>query len=483
MGCSTGGCSTGSNGVPGGCNNNGSCGTGGCNKLNVFDWLANMELPGGQAAFDIVEIRFKNSRKDFYRNVNNLPLMVGDVVAVEASPGHDMGVVSISGELVRLQMKKKGVLTTSEDIKKVYRKAKPTDIEKWQEAQGLEQATMYRARTIAIKLNLQMKISDVEYQGDKTKAIFYYTADDRVDFRELIKVLADEFKVRIEMRQIGARQEAGRLGGIGSCGRELCCSTWLTDFRSVSTSAARYQQLSLNPMKLAGQCGKLKCCLNYELDSYLDALKDFPEVNNVKLETEKGRAFHQKTDIFKRTMFFSYTNEPDNFIPLSVDRVKEVIEMNKTGIKPADLDIKTTIKVVEKKPDYENVVGQDSLTRFDKTKKPKHKNNNKKRTGGPNTAKPAANQNSNSQTNTNTNANTNTNTSANPQINTNTNQNANPGKPNNNNRRPNTNRPNNRPPRPSNNNNSNNKNNNGNNSNNSNNSNSSSNTNKPPEGQ
>ncbi len=380
-GCSTGrGCSTASTGLPGGCKNNGSCGTGGgCNKLNVFNWLANMELPNGQPEFDIVEIRFKNSRKDFYRNVNNLQLNVGDVVAVEASPGHDIGVISISGELVRLQMKKRNVSTTSEEIKKVYRKAKTTDIDKWQEAQHLEHNTMYRARTIAVKLGLQMKISDVEYQGDKTKAIFYYTADDRVDFRELIKVLADEFKVRIEMRQVGARQEAGRLGAIGSCGRELCCSTWLTDFRSVSTGAARYQQLSLNPLKLAGQCGKLKCCLNYELDSYLDALKDFPEVNNVKLETEKGRAFHQKTDIFRRTMFFSYTDEPDNFIPLAVDRVKEIMELNKEGNKPQDLLVHVEKKIVEKKLDYENVVGQDSLTRFDKSKKQKSKNNNNKK--------------------------------------------------------------------------------------------------------
>ena len=363
--------------LPGGCNNNGSCGAGGCNKLNVFDWLANMELPSGQAAFDIVEVRFKNSRKDFFRNVNNLQLHVGDVIAVEASPGHDMGVVSIAGELVRLQMKKRGVSPSSEEIKKVYRKAKPNDIDKWQEAQTLEKATMYRARTIAINLNLQMKISDVEYQGDKTKAIFYYTADERVDFRELIKVLADEFKVRIEMRQIGARQEAGRLGGIGSCGRELCCATWLTDFRSVSTSAARYQQLSLNPMKLAGQCGKLKCCLNYELDSYLDALKDFPEVNNVKLETDKGRAFHQKTDIFKGIMWYSYVNEPENFIPLTVERVKEILEMNKNGNSPAEL-ADEIIQVKEKKLDYENVVGQDSLTRFDK-KKSKKKHHKKKK--------------------------------------------------------------------------------------------------------
>lgn len=385
-GCSTGrGCSTASNGLPGGCKNNGSCGAGGCNKLNVFDWLANMELPSGQSTFDCVEIRFKNSRKEFFRNVNALQLNVGDVVAVEASPGHDMGVVSISGELVRLQMKKRNVNPGSEEIKKIYRKAKPVDIEKWQEAQSLEQATMYRARTIAVKLNLQMKISDVEYQGDRTKAIFYYTADDRVDFRELIKVLAEEFKVRIEMRQIGARQEASRLGAIGSCGRELCCSTWLTDFRSVATSAARYQQLSLNPLKLAGQCGKLKCCLNFELDSYMDALKDFPEVNNVKLETNRGRAFHQKTDIFRRTMFFSYTDEPDNFIPLTVDRVKEVMEMNKNGVKPEDLSIKIAApKIVEKKPDYENVVGQDSLTRFDQKKKPKFKNKKKGDSGNKN---------------------------------------------------------------------------------------------------
>ncbi len=464
MGCTT--CSTGSGttGAPGGCNNNGSCGTGGgCNKLNVFDWLANMELPGGQAPFDIVEIRFKNSRKEFYRNVNNLQVFVGDVVAVESSPGHDIGVISVVGELVRLQMKKRNVSPASEEIKKLYRKAKQTDIEKWQEAQNLEHSTMYRARTIAVKLKLQMKISDVEYQGDKSKAIFYYTADDRVDFRELIKVLAEEFKVRIEMRQIGARQEAGRLGGIGSCGRELCCSTWLTDFRSVSTSAARYQQLSLNPMKLAGQCGKLKCCLNYELDSYMDALKDFPDVNNVKLETEKGRAFHQKTDIFKRTMFFSYTHEPDNFIPMSVDRVKEIIEMNRTDSKPVDLLEKVAITPeslkVEKKPDYENVVGQDSLTRFDKSKKPKKKNN-KKRSGAPTTANAGA-----TTTVTEGGETTVVNPTANPNQNRPNRPNSNQNKPNPNNpnrtpnpnqnpnrtpnpNRQNNNRPNNRPPRP-----------------------------------
>jgi cell fate regulator YaaT (PSP1 superfamily) len=396
-GCSTGrGCSTASPGLPGGCKNNGSCGVGGCNKLNVFDWLANMELPGGQAPFDIVEIRFKNSRKEFYKNTLGVPLYVGDVVSVEAVSGRDIGVVSLSGELVRLQMQKKNVKYNSEEIKKIYRKAKPNDIEKWHEAQKLEQATMYSARTIAVKLKLQMKISDVEYQGDRTKAIFYYTAEDRVDFRELIKVLAEEFKIRIEMKQIGSRHEAGRLGAIGSCGRELCCSTWLTDFRSVSTGAARYQQLSLNPLKLAGQCGKLKCCLNYELDSYMDALKDFPDVNNVKLETAIGRAFHQKTDIFRRTMFFYYTSEPDKFIALTIERVKEIMAMNAEGSKPDDLLVKAVVpKITERKLDYENVVGQDSVTRFDKAKKKKFKNkkrnpNKQQNAGAGNAPKPNA---------------------------------------------------------------------------------------------
>jgi len=380
-GCSTGRGSHSTPGnVPAGCNDNGSCGTGGCNKLNVFDWLSNMELPNGQKPFDVVELRFKNSRKEFFRNVNSISLGVGEVVAVEGSPGHDIGVVSATGELVRLQMKKKNVNPLAEDIKKLYRKAKPADVDKWREAQALEVATMYRARTFAIALGLQMKISDVEYQGDKTKAIFYYTADARVDFRELIKVMADEFKIRVEMKQIGARQEAARLGGIGSCGRELCCSTWLGDFRSVSTSAARYQQLSLNPMKLAGQCGKLKCCLNYELDSYVDALKDFPRTENIKLKTKKGSAFHQKTDIFRRIIWYSYEGEGDVFIPLKVERVKEIMEMNVKGEFPDELQTEVKLKVVEKKNDYENVVGQDSLTRFDRSKQQQHQN--RKRTQG-----------------------------------------------------------------------------------------------------
>jgi len=395
--CSSGRGNNNSTGIPNGCNNNGSCGTsGGCNKLNVFDWLGNMSLPEGQTACDVVEIRFKNSRKEFYRNVNNLTLNVGDVVATESSPGHDIGVVSITGELAKIQLKKKNVSYDSEEIKKIYRKAKQTDIDKWKEAQSLEVDAMFKARTLALKLNLQMKISDVEYQGDKSKAIFYYTADGRVDFRELIKVMANEFKVRIEMKQIGARQEAARLGAIGSCGRELCCSTWLNDFRTVSTSAARYQQLSLNPLKLAGQCGKLKCCLNYELDSYLDALKEFPQIDNKRLATDKGFAFHQKTDIFKRIIWWSYTSEPDVFIPLTIARTKEILKLNAEDKKPADLlEPKQFKDIAEAKlPDYENVVGQDSLTRFDERKKTNN-NKNKNNTNGKANPNPKPNSNAN----------------------------------------------------------------------------------------
>jgi len=346
--------------------------TGSCNKLNVFDWLSDIELPHGQKMFDCVEIRFKNSRKEYFRNSDELSLNVGDVVAVESLSGHDIGTISLTGELVKKQMRKHKLAFDSEEIKKVYRQAKKTDIDKWMEAQTMEVDTMYKARTIAIEQGLEMKISDVEYQGDKSKAIFYYTAEGRVDFRELIKKLAGEFKIRIEMKQIGVRQEASRLGGIGSCGRELCCSTWLTDFRSVSTSAARYQQLSLNPEKLAGQCGKLKCCLNYELDTYVDALKDFPDTN-IKLKTKKGSAFYRKMDIFKNTMWYSYQDEPLKFIELKLNRVNEIVEMNKKDEKPNDLMGFVEFKTEIKEPDYANVVGQDSLTRFDK---PKHKKGN-----------------------------------------------------------------------------------------------------------
>jgi len=378
MGC--GNCSTG-NGVPSGCKSNGACGVGGCGKLSVYDWLADVELPNGQSTYDIVEVRFKNSRKAFYRNMKGFQLQVSDVVVVETSPGHDIGVVSVVGELARIQVRKKAPNFKPHEARKIYRKATKEDVEIWQTARTREQETMLASRKLASELALNMKISDVEYQGDGSKATFYYTAEDRIDFRQLIRDLADEFNVRIEMKQIGVRQEAGRLGGIGSCGRELCCSTWLTDFRSVSTAAARYQQLSLNPQKLAGQCGKLKCCLNYELDSYLDALKKFPS-SDVKLQTEKGTAFHIKTDVFKGQMWYMQEQRgedsgPSIFVPLSPEDVKEIIAMNKEGKKPIDLK-KYMVEVVVAEPDYTNVVGQDSLNRFDsafKKKKGKNKKN------------------------------------------------------------------------------------------------------------
>ena len=372
-GCTTG---RGNNNTPAGCNSNGNCGTGGCNQMNVFDWLSNIESSSQEKEKE-VEIRFKNGRKGYFSNPEGLKLAVGDVVAVEGSPGHDIGTVSLVGELVALQIKKKQVKV--EDIKKIYRVAKPGDIERWQEAIKLEKPTMTKARKIAIELGLQMKICDVEYQGDRAKATFFYTAENRVDFRELIRRYAEAFRVRIEMRQIGARQEAAKLGGVGSCGRELCCSSWLSDFRTVNTGAARYQQLSLNPQKLAGQCGKLKCCLNYELDSYMDALKDFPSTN-LKLKTSKGVYGHFKSDIFSRTMWYSLKGDINEIVAVSIDRVKEVAEMNKKEEFPDVLVEKIeTVKAAE--PTYLNVVGQDELTRFDnlkkKKKKKKRKNNRK----------------------------------------------------------------------------------------------------------
>ncbi len=384
MGCSS--CSTGKDGQPKGCKNNGTCGTDGCNKLTVFDWLSNMSLPNGERPFDFVEVRFKNSRKEFFRNTENLSLSIGDIVATQAQAGHDIGMVTLTGELVRVQMKRKKVDFKEPDFPKVYRKASQKDIDIWQKCRDREEEIKKRAREIAIILKLQMKISDVEFQGDGSKATFYYTADERVDFRQLIKDMAKAFGIRIEMRQIGYRQEAQRLGGIGSCGRELCCSTWLTDFRSVSTSAARYQQLSLNPQKLAGQCGKLKCCLNYELDAYLDALKDFPS-QDTKLLTEKGLAFCQKTDIFKEMLWFSYKDHPGNWHVLSKDQVNEILEKNKKKEKVPSLEIYAMEVEVVEKVVFENVVGQDSLTRFDKPKgsrsrgkgKGKNRNRNKNR--------------------------------------------------------------------------------------------------------
>jgi cell fate regulator YaaT (PSP1 superfamily) len=342
-----------------------------CTKLNVFNWLNKARPPKNFPTRELVEVRFKNSRKDFFALPEDLHLEQGDIVAVEASPGHDIGIVTMAGEIVKLQLKKKKIDSQKNDFKKVYRKAKVTDIEKWVAAVDLEKSTMYGSREIASSLSLEMKISDVEYQGDRTKAIFYYTADERVDFRQLIKVLADTFNVKVEMRQIGMRQEASRLGGIGSCGRELCCSTWLTNFRSVSTNAARTQQLSLNPQKLAGQCSKLKCCINYENDCYIDAIKDQPD-SSLMLHTKKGRAQHQKTDILRNLMYYTYLDNPSNFICLTTDRVKEIIELNKNRIHPDALEPEGYVennapKITDQ--GYE----EDSLTRFDNPDKPKKK--------------------------------------------------------------------------------------------------------------
>lgn len=383
MSCNS--CSTNKSGVPNGCKSNGNCGTGTCGsgseKLAVFDWLSNMVLPSGQKPLDIVEVRFKNGRKHFFRNTNNLQLVIGEVIAVEGSPGHDIGTVSLTGELIRVQMKKMKITEDSEEIKKIYRKATVKDIEIWQAARDKEIETQRRGREILSRLGLKMKLSDVEYQGDGNKATFYYTAEDRVDFRQLIKDLASAFSVRVEMKQVGLRQEAARLGGVGSCGRELCCSTWLTDFRKVNTTAARYQQLSLNPQKLAGQCGKLKCCLNFELDSYLDALKSFPKSDTV-LETEKGKAFFVKMDIFKGLLWYSSPDEGHKWFQLTLEQVQEIIALNKAGNKASSLEELESEMVVATKIDFENVVGQDSLTRFDKPKTSRNKRNSKKKPGG-----------------------------------------------------------------------------------------------------
>lgn len=375
MACAS--CST-KDGQPKGCKNNGTCGTDSCNKLTVFDWLSNMSVPNGEKPFDFVEVRFKNGRKHYYKNTENLSLSIGDIVATQAQSGHDIGMITLSGELVRVQMKRKKIEPKPDEVLKVYRKASQRDIDVWSEARDKEEPMKVKARQFAIDLKLQMKISDIEFQGDASKATFYYTAEERVDFRELIKLFAREFRTRIEMKQVGFRQEASRLGGIGSCGRELCCSTWLTDFRSVSTSAARYQQLSLNPQKLAGQCGKLKCCLNYELDSYLDALKAFPK-NDTKLYTEKGTAVCQKTDIFKGHMWYAYEGEWMNWHKITTTQAREIIELNKKKQKVASIEEYASDLIEDTKMEFENVVGQDSLTRFDSPKGNKKRRNNRNR--------------------------------------------------------------------------------------------------------
>ncbi|MDE5607770.1 MAG: hypothetical protein K2I64_02415 [Muribaculaceae bacterium] len=346
-------------------------------KLHCFNYLA--DVPGGYALDDMVEVQFKNTRKGYYKNSTELPLEIGDIVAVEAQPGHDIGQVTLTGALVRLQMRKANIKPDAE-IRRVFRKARPADLEKYEEAKAREQDTMIRARKIAEDLHLKMKIGDVEFQGDGNKAIFYYIADERVDFRQLIKILADTFKVRIEMKQIGARQEAGRIGGIGPCGRPLCCSSWMTNFISVSTSAARYQDISLNPQKLAGQCAKLKCCLNFEVDSYVESLRRLPE-KNIRLETADSTYYHFKTDVFKREITYSTDkNIPANLVTIDADRAFEVIAMNKEGEKPLQLSRDGESDKKEKK--YNDILDQDNLNRFDNKKKKNRSGNRNRRQQG-----------------------------------------------------------------------------------------------------
>lgn len=352
----------------GGCRmNKKGCNRNSLQKLSTFDWMC--DLPETQKDTDFVEVQFKNTRKGYYLNSTKIPLEKGDIVAVESTTGHEIGEVTLVGRLVLLQMKKYNVHPDKIEVRRVYRKAKEADLDKYQEAKAKEQETMIKARQIAESLKLNMKIGDVEFQGDGNKAIFYYIADERVDFRQLIKVFAETFRVRIEMKQIGARQEAGRIGGIGPCGRELCCSGWMTNFNSVSTSAARYQDISLNPQKLAGQCAKLKCCMNFELDSYMDALKDFPS-KEIQLETMDNTFYHFKTDVFNGLI--SYSTSPTfgvNVVTISAKRAKEVIAMNRKGSKPEILDDQSEEITKPVVIDYENGVGQDSLTRFDTSRK------------------------------------------------------------------------------------------------------------------
>ena len=384
MGCSNCGTS-GAGCTPAGCKGNGNCSSGGCNKLNTFDWLAHIDLPDHFKPFDVVEIRFKGSRKSFFRNTDNLELFTGDMVVVESDFGHDLGQVSLSGDLVRLQLKKHGLSEDDDRIKKIYRKANSSDLEKYEQAKSRETSTLESARVIAMELNLSMKLSDIEFQGDNKKVTFFYTAENRVDFRELIKRYADKFRVRIEMKQVGYRQEAARLGAIGSCGRELCCSTWLTDFKLVPISAARNQNLSINMQKLSGQCGRLKCCLNYELDTYLEALGEFPKHKQLKLETENGMAVCVKTDILKRQLWFSLPNN-SSWIPLELDRVNEILELNKKGKKAESLQtFEFALEEAVVDAPAPDLISDTDLKRFDKQKtasKKKRRNNkgrNKKR--------------------------------------------------------------------------------------------------------
>ncbi|MEG1592247.1 PSP1 domain-containing protein [Chryseobacterium sp.] len=368
-GCKTSGDSAHSCGTKSanGCESVNTCGN--SYKLSVFDWLSNVQNPASNRC-DFVEVRFKNDRKLFYKNVNNIPLHIGSVVTVESSPGHDVGVVSLTGELVKIQMKKKRA--SEENPLKIYRQANQKDIEVWQEARKKEENIKIEARKISHRIGLEMKITDVEYQGDSSKVTFYYTADNRVDFRMLIKEFAGAFRTKIDMKQIGFRQEAAKVGGIGSCGRELCCSTWLTDFRSVNTNVARYQQLSINPQKLAGQCGKLKCCLNYELDSYLDALSHFPS-SSTMIDTEKGRAFCIKIDVFKKKMWFAYVDSSMAWYDFDVDLVKKMISQNKRGERTLPLE---DLKQPEISVKTVDLIQENSVDRFEKKNRGSSKNRN-----------------------------------------------------------------------------------------------------------
>ncbi len=353
----------------------------GCFKLHETDWLS--AYPDN-APTDIFEVRFKNTRKSYYKNVNNLPLKKGDIVAVEASPGHDIGIISLTGDMVARQMKRVGFNPFNGEFKAIYRKAKPYDLEKWQEAIAMEHETMIRSRQIAKELNLDMKIGDVEYQGDRIKAIFYYIADGRVDFRELIKVFASEFGIKVEMKQIGARQEAGRIGGLGSCGRELCCASWISSFSSVTTGAARTQDISLNPQKLAGQCCKLKCCLVYELDAYIDARKSLPRVHE-PLQAQDGEYYLVSSDVLRRVMNFSTVpGAAIGTIQIPASKVREVIEMNRKGNKPETLAGMLPHAPKEEEPDFVNMVGEDSITRFDPAKKSRNRGGRNRSRGGEN---------------------------------------------------------------------------------------------------
>ena len=372
MSCTS--CSTSSNGKPGGCKSNGGCSTGGCNRMNTHDWLRNLPMSDVASACKVMEVSFsQGTRKDFYRNPNLHLFEKGDLIAVEGVSGFDVGEVSLTGEIVRLQMKKRNVKEDNPEMKKVLRVAADRDIETWKQNKAREAEAVIRSRAIARQLKLDMKISQVEMQADGRKATFFYIADGRVDFRELIKVYASEFKLKVEMRQIGARQEAGKVGGIGSCGRELCCSTWLTDFKSVNTAAARYQNLSINQTKLSGQCGRLKCCLNYELDTYLDALQHFPDNCDV-IQVVKGNAFLIKKDIFKNLMWYTLPDSTKHY-PVPIETVRRIKAQNQQGIIPEELGAVEVVssKPKEEEPEFVELVGQISLKSLDKAAEQKRR--------------------------------------------------------------------------------------------------------------